>query len=63
MFDNLIAALAALWNVLLLAFAILTLLGFCYFIFVRRFLRARRIAHARDRRLLREAAERESGES
>jgi len=62
-FDNIIAVLATFWNVLLLVFAILTLLGFCYFIFVRRVVRARRIAHARDRRLLREAAERESGDS
>lgn len=62
MLQNFIGSLGALWNLLLLAFAIVALLGFVYAIYVRRALRARRIAHLRDRRLLREAAERESRE-
>jgi hypothetical protein len=56
--------LAALWNLLLLATAAIALFGFLYWFALRRLLRARRIAHARDRRMLREAAEREaSGQS
>jgi hypothetical protein len=37
-----------------------TLLWFLYWIYLRRILRARRIAHARDKRMLREAAERQA---
>ena len=55
-----LTTLANLWNVALLVTAVATLLWFFYRIYVRRVLRARRIAHARDRRMLREAAERES---
>ena len=51
--------LAALWNLVLLLAAIGTLVWFFYWFGLRRLLRARRIAHARDRRLLREAAERQ----
>jgi peptidoglycan/LPS O-acetylase OafA/YrhL len=52
--------LAALWNLLLLL-AVLALLGwFLYWFVLRRLVRARKIAGARDRRMLREAAERES---
>jgi len=51
--------LAAIWNLILLLAAIGTLGWFFYWFGVRRLLRARRIAHARDRRLLREAAERQ----
>lgn len=51
-------SLAAGWNLLLLALAVAALGGFFYSIYLKRILRARRIAHARERRLLREAAER-----
>jgi len=50
---------AAFWNLLLLAAVIGTLLWFFYSIYLRRVWRARRIAHARERRMLREAAERD----
>jgi hypothetical protein len=50
---------AAIWNLLLLVAAIGTLGGFFYWFGVRRLIRARRIASSRDRRMLREAAERE----
>jgi len=52
---------AALWNLVLLLAAIATLVWFLYWFVLRRLIRARRIAGARERRLLREAAERESG--
>lgn len=51
--------LAAFWNLLLLIAVFLTLGGFFYTLVIRRMIRVRRIANARDRRLLREAAERE----
>ena len=51
-------SLAAGWNLLLLMIAVVGLGGFFYSIYLKRILRARRIAHARERRLLREAAER-----
>ena len=51
--------LVAIGNLLLLLAAIATLGWFFYWFGLRRLLRARRIAHARDRRLLREAAERQ----
>jgi len=51
--------LVAIGNLLLLLTAIGTLSCFFYWFALRRLLRARRIAHARDRRLLREAAERQ----
>jgi hypothetical protein len=54
--------LAAIWNLLLLIAAIGTLVWFLYWFGLRRLIRARKIAGARDRRLLREAAERESGD-
>ena len=62
MFDvtSLLSNAAALWDLLLLLLAIGTLLGFLYGFVFRRLVRARRIAGARDRRMLREAAERES---
>jgi hypothetical protein len=52
--------LAAFWNLLLLLAAIGTIVWFFYWFGLRRLIRARRIAGAHDRRLLREAAERES---
>jgi len=50
--------LAAIWNFLLLIAVFLVLGGFFYTLVIRRMMRLRRIANARDRRLLREAAER-----
>jgi len=58
---TLLNSLGAVWNLLLLVLAGGSLLWFlCWFV-LRRLVRARRIAGARDRRMLREAAERESG--
>jgi len=58
---TLLNSLGAVWNLLLLFLAGGSLLWFlCWFV-LRRLVRARRIAGARDRRMLREAAERESG--
>jgi hypothetical protein len=53
--------LAAVWSLLLLLAVIGTLLWFLYSFFLRRIIRARRIANAHLKRILREAAERESG--
>jgi hypothetical protein len=50
----------AFWNLLLLLAAAAVLFGFLYWFALRRVLRARRIANARERRMLREAAEREA---
>jgi hypothetical protein len=55
---NLFSGLATLWYLALLVLAVGTLLWFFYWIYLRRILRARRITHARDKRMLREAAER-----
>ncbi len=60
---NFLNHLAALWNLLLLIAAALTLIGFVNAVAIRKFLRARRIANARERRLLKEAAERERSET
>ena len=49
---------AAMGNFLLLLLAAGTLSWFLFYFFLRRLIRARRIANARERRLLREAAER-----
>jgi len=51
-------SLAAIGNLLLFLLAAGTLAWFLFHFFLRRLIRARRIAHARERRLLREAAER-----
>jgi hypothetical protein len=56
---TLLSNAAALWNLLLLLAVIGTLVWFFYWFGLRRLIRARRIAHSRDRRMLREAAERE----
>jgi len=56
---TLLSNAAALWNLLLLLAAIGTLAWFFYWFGLRRLIRARRIATCRDRRMLREAAERE----
>ena len=58
---NVLSNLAAFWNLALLLVAIGALIWFLYFFLLRRIIRARKIAGARERRLLREAAERESG--
>lgn len=55
--------LAALGNLMLLLAAAGILSWFLYWFGLRRIIRARRISHARDRRLLQEAAERESKEA
>lgn len=57
-----LSSAAALWNLLLLLVVIATLVGFLYGFVFRRLVRARKIAGARDRRMLREAAQRESGD-
>jgi hypothetical protein len=56
---TLLSNVAAVWNLLLLLAVIATLGGFFYWFGLRRIIRARRIASSRDRRMLREAAERE----
>ncbi len=53
--------LAAVWSLLLLVAVIGTLLWFFYWFFLRRMIRVRRIANARSKRMMREAAERDSG--
>jgi beta-lactamase regulating signal transducer with metallopeptidase domain len=56
---TLLSNVAAIWNLILLLAVIGTLAGFFYWFGLRRLIRARRIASSRDRRMLREAAERE----
>jgi len=51
---------AAFWNLIVLAIAIAVLGWFLYWFGLRRLIRARRIAGLRERRMLREAAERET---
>ena len=55
---KILSNLAAVWNLILLLAAVGTLTWFLYWFGLRRVIRARRIAGARERRLLREAAER-----
>ena len=57
---TLLSNAAAIWNLLLLLAAIALLGWFLYWFVLRRLIRARKIAGARDRRMLREAAERGS---
>jgi hypothetical protein len=57
---NFFSGVAALWELAVLVLAAGTLLWFFCWIYLRRILRARRIAHARDKRMLREAAERQA---
>jgi peptidoglycan/LPS O-acetylase OafA/YrhL len=57
--NKVISSLGNLWNLLLFVAIVFVLAGFVYFFFLRRLMRMRRIALARSRRLLREAAERE----
>jgi hypothetical protein len=56
---TLLSNAAAIWNLLLLLAVIGTLVWFFYWFGLRRLIRARRITSSRDRRMLREAAERE----
>lgn len=60
---NFLYNFAALWNLLLLVATTAVLGWFVYWFLLRRLVRARRIAGARERRMLREAAERESGDA
>jgi len=53
-----VESFAAMGNFLLLLLAAGTLAWFLFYFFLRRLIRVRRIANARERRLLREAAER-----
>lgn len=59
---NFLYNFAAFWNLLLLVGTAVVLVWFLYWFLLRRFVRARRIAGARERRMLREAAERETRE-
>jgi len=60
--STLLSNLAAIWNLILLVAAIAVLGGFFYWFGARRLMRARKIAGLRERRMLREAAEREAGQ-
>jgi len=51
---------AAIWNLLLFIGTGAVLVWFVYWFLLRRLWRAQKIAGARDRRMLREAAERET---
>jgi peptidoglycan/LPS O-acetylase OafA/YrhL len=51
---------AAVWELILLIAALGILGWFLYWFVLRRLIRARKIAGARERRMLREAAERQS---
>lgn len=55
-----IANVAALWNLLMVLVVAGTLCGFIYWFVLRRIWRLRQIAAAKERRMLREAAERGS---
>jgi len=57
---GLLRSFAALWNLALLCASLAVLVWFIYWFVLRRLVRAKRIASAHDRRMLREAAERES---
>jgi peptidoglycan/LPS O-acetylase OafA/YrhL len=57
---NFLDNFAALWNLLLLLATFAVLAWFIYWFVLRRLVRARRIAGAREKRMLREAAERET---
>jgi hypothetical protein len=57
---NTLRNLALFWNLILVAAVFGTLSWFFYAVFLKKLLRARRIANVRERRLMREAAERSS---
>jgi hypothetical protein len=52
--SDIVRALANLWNLGLLLAAAITLLRFLYWVFLKKLLRARRIANIRLNRLMRE---------
>jgi hypothetical protein len=54
---NLLRAIANFWNLGLLVAAIVTIVWFVHWVFLRKFLRARRIANIRLARIVRERAE------
>jgi hypothetical protein len=57
---NILRAVANFWNLALLVTAIATILWFVHVVFLRKFLRARRIANIRLARIVRErSAERQ----
>ncbi len=56
---NFLIGVANLWNLALLVVVLGTLVWFIYSFALRRLLRARRIQSLRNKRLMREAAERE----
>ncbi len=58
-----LSSLAAIWNLLLLIAVVGTLIWFLYWFGLRRLIRLRKIAGAKERRLLREAAERHGEEN
>ena len=51
---DILRALENLWNLGLLVAAVITLLMFLYWVFLKKFLRARRIANIRLNRIMRE---------
>ncbi len=55
---NFLSGVAGLWNLALLVAALGTLVWFIYSFALRRLMRARRIEGLRNKRLMREAAER-----
>jgi F0F1-type ATP synthase membrane subunit b/b' len=57
-----LSSLAALWNLLALFLSLGVLLWFLYWFVLRRLIRAKKIASARERRMLKEAAERDARE-
>ncbi|MGH9528416.1 MAG: hypothetical protein ACRD2S_00685 [Terriglobales bacterium] len=59
---SLLRSIANIWSLALLLVVAVTLLWFIYAVCVRKIIRARKIAGARLKRLLREAAERSAGQ-
>jgi hypothetical protein len=59
---NTLRNLVAFWNLTLLVAAFATLGWFFYWVFLRKIVRAKRIASARSRRMMREAALRGIGQ-
>ncbi len=55
---NFLSGVASLWNLALLIVALGTVIWFIYSFALRRLMRARRIEGLRNKRLMREAAER-----
>jgi hypothetical protein len=55
---NFLSGVANVWNLVLLVVALATVIWFVYSFALRRLMRARRIEGLRNKRLMREAAER-----